>query len=81
MHIGLQGISICGSMKKAKLQLQFSPTVGEKSVGREHRKAWAENTEKRVQRKDRGLKVMQSREPFSNWVLLSVFVPECVKMD
>jgi len=40
-----------------------------------------ENTEKRVQRKDWDLKVMKSREPFSNWVLLSVFVPECVKMD
>ena len=37
--------------------------------------------EKRVQRKYRGLKVVKSREPFSNWVLLSVFVPECVKMD
>ena len=79
MHIGLQGISICGCMKKAKLQLQFSQTVGEKSVDMRTQKSV--DREKRVQRKDWGLKVMKSREPFSNWVLLSVFVPECVKMD
>ena len=79
MHIGLQRISICGCMKKAKLQLQFSPTVGEKSVDKRTLKSVYR--EKRVQRKDWDLKVMKSREPFSNWVLLSVFVPECVKMD
>ena len=64
MHIGLQGISMCGSMKKAKLQLQFSQIVGEKSVDKRTQKSVY--IEKHVQRKDWGLKVMKSREPFSN---------------